>query len=121
MIRAGDEIELREKTRVRTHLHRKCLVSVSPRSSADGSKRSTFPNARTIHNNLLYLCNIYIRVNKVGSAGNRIRAIDNARDGIRKIDDTRDRIRMHNVTRGNNGMIIDMGEWIIIRNIIRET
>ena len=47
--------------------------------------------------------------------------MDNARDGIREIDDTRDRIGMHNVIRGNNGTTIDLGEWIIIVNIIRET
>ena len=27
---------------------------------------------------------------------------------------------MHNVTRGNNGMTIDTGGWIIIGNIIRD-
>jgi len=41
---------------------------------------------------------IYIGINKVGNARDRIYAIDN----------TRDRIGMHNVTRGNNRMTIDV-------------
>jgi len=63
---------------------------------ADWNNRHSRPNARKIHDDSLYCVtgDIYIRVNKIGSARDKIRVIDNVRDGIREIDDTRDRIGM---------------------------